>query len=200
MTPGILATLATKNPAFMYGMLPVFGAYEQGSSYREATMSGLSHKEAARVANLNALSEIGTELIPLPFVGKTLKKYWKANGSSVQQFARDGFTTTSLELIGENVNSIFQETNKALSGVNKISFFEKSPPPSAIILVKDQKLYIPLEGLIEPKDEIVRNTKNLAKFNKIYLSLDLQLKNKNFIKNAPADLIKDRKIQLEDLE
>lgn len=118
MTPGILATLATKNPAFMYGMLPVFGAYEQGSSYREATMSGLSHKEAARVANLNALSEIGTELIPLPFVGKTLKKYWKANGSSVQQFARDGFTTTSLELIGENVNSIFQETNKALSGVN----------------------------------------------------------------------------------
>ena len=67
-------------------------------------------------------------------------------------------------------------------------------------MVKDQKLYIPLEGLIEPKDEIVRNTKNLAKFNKIYLSLDLQLKNKNFIKNAPADLIKDRKIQLEDLE
>lgn len=94
-------------------------------------------------------------------------------------------------------NYIFFE---ALSGVNKINFFEKSPPPSAIILVKDQKLYIPLEGLIEPKDEIVRNTKNLAKFNKIYLSLDVQLKNKNFIKNAPADLIKDRKTQLEDLE
>jgi hypothetical protein len=118
MTPAILATLGTKNPSFMYGMLPVFGLYEQGSSYRQATMSGLSHKEAIRVSNLNALSEIGTELIPLPFVTKTLKKYWKTNGSTVKTFARDGFTTATLELIGENVNTIFQETNNALSGVN----------------------------------------------------------------------------------
>ena len=118
MTPAILATLATRNPQFMYGMLPVFGAYEQGASYREAIMSGLSHQEAARVSNINALSEIGTELIPMPFVGKTLKKYWKDNGSSVQQFARDGFTTTLLELGGENLNTVIQETNKAFSGVN----------------------------------------------------------------------------------
>lgn len=118
MTPGILATLGTKNPAFMYGMLPVFGHYEQASSYRQAVMSGLSHEEAIRVSNLNALSEIGTELIPLPFVTKTMKKYWKTNGSNVQTFVRDGFTTASLELIGENINTVFQETNLALSGVN----------------------------------------------------------------------------------
>lgn len=118
MTPGILATMATKNPAFMYAMLPVFGAYEQGSSYREAIMSGLSHQDAARVANINALSEMGTEAIPLPFVGKTLKKYWKENGTSVGNFARDGFTTTLKELGGENLNTVIQETNKALSGVN----------------------------------------------------------------------------------
>jgi hypothetical protein len=118
MTPAILATLGTKNPSFMYGMLPVFGHYEQASSYRQAVMSGLSHQEAVQVSNLNALSEVGTELLPLPFVTKTMKKYWKTNGSNVQTFARDGFTTASLELIGENINTVFQETNLALSGVN----------------------------------------------------------------------------------
>lgn len=118
MTPGILATLGTKNPAFMYGMIPVFGAYESSASYRQARMSGLDHGAAMRNSTLNALSEMGTELVPLPFVSKTMKKYWKTNGSTVQTFIRDGFTTTSLELIGENVNTIFQETNNALSGVN----------------------------------------------------------------------------------
>ena len=117
MTPALLATLATKNPSFMYGMLPVFGYYERGASYNEAINSGLSHREAARVSDINALSEMGTELIPLPFVSKTLKKYWKGNGTTVNEFARNGAITVGLELTQENLNSIIQETNKAASGV-----------------------------------------------------------------------------------
>lgn len=118
MAPGLVATAATKNPSFMFAMVPAFGYYEQGSSYRQAIMSGLSHEEAVQVSNINAISEIGTELIPLPFVSKTLKKYWKNNGTKVNQFARDGFSTVLLELGGENINTVIQETNNALSGVN----------------------------------------------------------------------------------
>ena len=118
MAPALIATAATKNPSFMFAMAPAFGYYEQGSSYRQAIMSGLSHQEAVQVSNINAISEIGTELLPLPFVSKTLKKYWKANGATVNQFARDGFSTVLRELGGENLNTVIQETNNALSGVN----------------------------------------------------------------------------------
>ena len=114
---GLALTLATKNPTFMYGMLPVFGYMERGSSYREARMSGLSHRDAMRVSGMNALFEVGTELIPLPFVSKTMKKYWKDNGSTLQQFARDGATTALVNIGSENANTILQETNKAIGGV-----------------------------------------------------------------------------------
>lgn len=117
MTPAILATTATKNPAFMTAMLPVFGHYEYASSYRQARVSGLSHEEAVKVSRINALSEIGTEMIPLPFVTKTLNRYWKDNGSTVQQFVRDGFGTTLREVGGENINTVIQEVNNAYNGV-----------------------------------------------------------------------------------
>lgn len=114
---GLALTLAIKNPTFMYGMLPVFGYMERGSSYREARMSGLSHRDAMRVSGMNALFEVGTELIPLPFVSKTMKKYWKDNGSTLQQFARDGAATTFVNLSSELGNAFLQETNKFMGGV-----------------------------------------------------------------------------------
>ena len=117
MTPALLATLATRSPYFMYGMLPVFGQYERGATYNEAINSGLSHRESARVAEISALSEMGTELIPLPFVTKTLKKYWKGNGTTVNEFARNGAITVGLELGQENLNTVIQELNKASAGV-----------------------------------------------------------------------------------
>jgi hypothetical protein len=117
MTPALLATLATRNPSFMYGMLPVFGQYERGATYNEAINSGLSHRESARVAEISALSEMGTELIPLPFVSRTLKRYWKGNGTTVNEFARNGAITVGLELGQENLNTVIQELNKASAGV-----------------------------------------------------------------------------------
>jgi len=131
MTPAIVATMATKNPAFATPMLPFFGYLEMGSSYRQARMSGLDHDKAVKVSTINALSEIGTEAFPLPFVSKTLNKYWKANGANVNTFIRDGFGTTIRELGAENVNTIIQETNNAMNGVNtelKFAWLNKDNP------------------------------------------------------------------------
>ena len=102
-----------------------------------------------------------------------------------------------------NLNKLIEEYKiffDVLAGIEEIGFFKDSPPPSAIVLADKEKLYIPLEGLIDTKDEIERNTKNLAKFSKILISLNLQLKNKNFIKNAPDDLIIERKEQLKEMD
>ncbi len=103
---------------------------------------------------------------------------------------------------GSALNNLIEKNRiffDVLAGIEEIGFFQNSPPPSAIVLADKEKLYIPLEGLIDPKDEIERNTKNLVKFNKVLLGLDLQLKNKNFIKNAPDELIIERKAQLKEM-
>ena len=55
-----------------------------------------------------------------------------------------------------------------------------------------------LEGLIDVQDEKNRSQKNLEKLTRSIQSLDNQLKNKKFIKNAPKTLIKERKLQLKE--
>jgi valyl-tRNA synthetase len=85
-----------------------------------------------------------------------------------------------------------------LCGVKNI-IFSSSPPPSSIVLISDEKLFVPLKGLIDPNKEIARNSENLNKLNKNFESLKLQLQNKKFIKNAPKLLVKERKMQLKDL-
>ncbi|MFL2760803.1 MAG: hypothetical protein ACJ0BP_00175, partial [Gammaproteobacteria bacterium] len=52
--------------------------------------------------------------------------------------------------------------------------------------------------LIDVQDEKNRSQKNLEKLTRSIQSLDNQLKNKKFIKNAPKTLIKERKLQLKE--
>ena len=87
---------------------------------------------------------------------------------------------------------------REMAGINKISSFNKKAPPSAIILVGKEKIYLPLEGLIDIQDEKQRSRKNLEKLLKSFQGLNSQLKNKKFIKNAPKPLIKERKLQLKE--
>ena len=85
-----------------------------------------------------------------------------------------------------------------LCGIKNIMFLP-SPPPSSIVLVSDEKLFVPLKGLIDPYKEIARNSENLSKLNKNFENLKSQLQNKKFLKNAPKLLVKERKLQLKDL-
>ena len=58
---------------------------------------------------------------------------------------------------------------------------------------------IPLEGLIEPKEEEARLKKNKSKLTKEKESIAKQLNNKKFIKKAPDDLIKEQKNRYEEV-
>ena len=85
-----------------------------------------------------------------------------------------------------------------MAGVKEILELTKKAPPSAIVLIGKEKIYLPLEGLIDVQDEKNRSQKNLEKLTRSIQSLDNQLKNKKFIKNAPKPLIKERKLQLKE--
>ena len=98
-----------------------------------------------------------------------------------------------LKLLKKNKNYIDE-----MAGVNKILELPSKVPPSAIILIGKERIYLPLEGLIDVQSEKNRSQKNLEKLTKSIQSLDSQLKNKKFIKNAPKSLIKERKIQLKE--
>ena len=97
------------------------------------------------------------------------------------------------KLLKKNKNYLYEMT-----GVNEILELTKKAPPSAIVLIGKEKIYLPLEGLIDVQDEKNRSQKNLEKLIRSIQSLDNQLKNKKFIKNAPKPLIKERKLQLKE--
>ena len=61
--------------------------------------------------------------------------------------------------------------------------------PSSVLALEDLKVMIPLEGLIDPKEEKLRLDKKLDKLIKEKEMLGAKLSNDNFIKNAPEDLV-----------
>ena len=85
-----------------------------------------------------------------------------------------------------------------MAGINKINKLDRKIPPSAILLVGKEKIYIPLEGLIDVQDEKTRNKNTLAKLEKTYEGLKKQLENKKFTKNAPKNLVAERRSQLKE--
>ena len=95
----------------------------------------------------------------------------------------------------------FEHLISELSGLNSINWIsaEKEAPPSAINFHKDLKVMIPLEGLIQPKEEEMRLEKNKTKLTKESESIARQLDNKKFIKNAPSNLIKEQEKRFKEI-
>ena len=95
----------------------------------------------------------------------------------------------------------FDDVIKMLAGVNHISFInnEERTSKSATAVIKNMELFIPLEGLIDFDLEINRLSKRIDKLNKHILVSEKKLSNKNFVANAPENIItheKEKMIQL----
>ena len=110
-----------------------------------------------------------------------------------------------IELIMDKKNKnfkileIYKVYLEQLCGVSNIAY-ASNPPPSSIILVPGDKIFIPLKGLINPNLEITRNSERLNKLNKSLVLLKDQLGNDKFLNNAPKLLIKERKTQLKEIK
>jgi valyl-tRNA synthetase len=58
---------------------------------------------------------------------------------------------------------------------------------------KELKILIPLEGLIDPQNEILRLEKNISKLSKEKIMILGKLQNVKFLDNAPKELVEGQK-------
>ncbi len=77
---------------------------------------------------------------------------------------------------------------------------DEDEPLSAIQLVGDMRVLLPLEGLVDLEKEKVRLEKNIAKLSKEFSKIQGKLSNERFVANAPADVVQKEQEKLGDLE
>src|SRR5688572_3748673 len=78
-----------------------------------------------------------------------------------------------------------------LAGIDTVTTLAAgdAAPESATAIVGDLTLLVPLAGLIDPKAEIERLLKRIAKNDADIAKLGAKLGNANFVKNAPPDVV-----------
>lgn len=104
-------TFGTATPLVTAGVLGYFGAQTQAAEYAEARRQGLDHNRAKTFANLQGLSEVLTESIP---VARFLKPISQKTLSGV---VKRGLLDTAAEVSTENLNTIVQELNTIFYGL-----------------------------------------------------------------------------------
>ena len=109
----------------------------------------------------------------------------------------------------KNFNSkdkAFLENNKsiifALAKLENIEMLEKNKeePKSAIALVGEMKILIPLAGLIDKEAEKERLKKEIDKLIKLQTQFSAKLNNEKFISGAPSEVIKKEQDKLKSVE
>ena len=100
----------------------------------------------------------------------------------------------------------FLENNKsiifALAKLENIEMLEKNKeePKSAIALVGEMKILIPLAGLIDKEAEKERLNKEIDKLIKLQTQFSTKLNNEKFISGAPSEVIKKEQDKLKSVE
>lgn len=114
----------------------------------------------------------------------------------------------SISIIVEDASSLDCERLESLGSfirnlgsVEAIMHKESSDvlPKSAIALLGEMKVFIPLEGLVDIEEEKGRLEKKLSKLNKELESVQNRLSNDAFIEKAPSDVVDDLKAKLKGL-
>ena len=98
------------------------------------------------------------------------------------------------QLDKENLNEIGSYIEK-LCGLKEIIWAEESSQdiPSSMFTRDNLKVMIPLEGLIDAKEEMQRLNKRISKLIQEKEMLGSKLSNQNFVENAPKDLVEAQK-------
>ncbi len=74
------------------------------------------------------------------------------------------------------------------------------PPDSAIAVLGDAEVILPLEGLIDKEVELARLRKSLADLDRQIGPLKAKLANEGFVSRAPADVVEGQRARLAELE
>jgi valyl-tRNA synthetase len=89
-----------------------------------------------------------------------------------------------------------------LAGLESIKQLARSEsaPESATAIVGELTLLVPMAGLIDPKAEIERLTKKMAKNASDIGKLNAKLGNENFVRNAPPEVVAADRARVAELE
>ena len=94
-----------------------------------------------------------------------------------------------------DLNSLIKE----IAGLESLEWMKEGEelPPSAAVVLENLKILIPLEGLIDPKEESQRLRKKIEKASKEHKMLSSKLENKKFTDNAPKELVQEQQERFE---
>jgi len=89
-----------------------------------------------------------------------------------------------------------------LAGLASIQVLDAADaqPESATAIVGDLTLLVPMAGLIDPKVEMERLSKRIAKNTSDKAKIDAKLGNENFVRNAPAEVVAGDRARSAELE
>ena len=96
-------------------------------------------------------------------------------------------------------NAAFLKTLARLERITVLDS-EQDAPESAVALVGEMKVLIPMAGLIDKTAELTRLKKEIDKLEKKRQQLEKKLGNENFIRRAPAEVVEKEKKKLEDVQ
>ena len=100
------------------------------------------------------------------------------------------------------LNSIFNKYSSALKAIARIKSvqdFKGSRSEGDIQVIQENEIfYLKLLNIIDFKVESIRLNKNLSKVSSEIEKIRMKLDSKNFIENAPDDIIKEQKNRLKE--
>lgn len=111
----------------------------------------------------------------------------------------------NIEIRGKNVQELFVSEVvaylKRLARIEKVTFGvgDDMPKKSAVAVVSDFKIIIPLEDLINIEEEITRQRKKLDKLLNEKNSLCARLNNANFVQSAPEQVVAETRAKADEL-
>jgi valyl-tRNA synthetase len=101
-----------------------------------------------------------------------------------------------LDYLGRNLHYLVR-----LAGIEppRVLAAAETAPISAVALLGNLEILVPMKGLIDPSAELERLAKRLRKAESDLSKLDAKLSNSQFAKNAPADIVAKDQQRLEEL-
>ena len=105
--------------------------------------------------------------------------------------------------LSSEIQTVIHENEAVIAGIAKldeIEFTDNVPAESIEKTMSGYKLIIPLEGLIDPEEEMARLQKELESVENDIKIISSKLANKKFIEKAPAAVVDKEKAKIADAE
>ena len=96
----------------------------------------------------------------------------------------------------------YQDYLRTLAKLSQIHWYsaEQTVPESAVALVGEMQIFIPLADLIDKQAELERLEKNIQRLQQQQTRIQAKLANPNFIEKAPADVVAAQREKLAEVE